>query len=60
LYGGLPANPQIPVSYTLWKYFAKPIGLFVAMMGLLAVFYHYIFNGPKLPQPEAPVREEEQ
>jgi formate dehydrogenase beta subunit len=59
LYGGLPANPQIPVSYTWWKYLAKPIGLFVAMMGLLAVFYHYIFNGPKLPQPEPPAREEE-
>jgi formate dehydrogenase beta subunit len=59
LYGGLPANPQIPVSYTLWKYFAKPIGLFVALMGLLAIFYHYIFNGPKLPQPEPPAREEE-
>lgn len=59
LYGGLPANPQIPVSYTLWKYIAKPIGLFVALMGLLAIFFHYIFNGPKLPQPEAPVREEE-
>jgi len=59
LYGGLPANPQIPVSYTLWKYFAKPIGLFMALMGLLAVFYHYIFNGPKLPQPEAPAQEEE-
>ncbi|HKP14100.1 MAG TPA: formate dehydrogenase subunit beta [Blastocatellia bacterium] len=59
LYGGLPANPQIPVSYTLWKYVAKPIGLFIALMGLLAVFFHYIFTGPKLPQPEAPVREEE-
>jgi formate dehydrogenase beta subunit len=60
LYGGLPANPQIPVSYTFWKYLAKPIGLFIAMMGLLAVFFHYIFRGPKLPQPEAPVREGEQ
>jgi formate dehydrogenase beta subunit len=59
LYGGLPANPQIPVSYTFWKYLAKPIGLFIALMGLLAVFFHYIFTGPKLPQPEAPVREEE-
>jgi formate dehydrogenase beta subunit len=59
LYGGLVANPQIPVSYTFWKYLAKPTGLFIAMMGLLAVFFHYIFTGPKLPQPEAPVREEE-
>jgi formate dehydrogenase beta subunit len=58
LYGELPANPQIPVSYTVWKYLAKPVGLFMALMGLLAVFYHYIFNGPKLPQPEPPTREE--
>lgn len=59
LYGGLPSNPQISVSYTVWKYLAKPIGLFIALMGLLAVFFHYIFTGPKLPQPEAPAREEE-
>jgi formate dehydrogenase iron-sulfur subunit len=59
LYGGLPANPQIPVSYTLWKYIAKPVGLFVTLMGLLAIFFHYIFNGPKLPQPEPPAQEEE-
>ena len=59
LYGGLPANPQIPISYTFWKYIAKPIGLFIALMGLLAMFFHYIFVGPKLPQPEAPAKEEE-
>jgi len=59
LYGGLPANPQIPVSYTIWKWLAKPIGLAIALLGLLAVFFHYIFIGPKLPQPEPPAREEE-
>jgi len=59
LYGGLPAYPQIPVSYTYWKYAAKPIGLFIALMSALAMFFHYIFVGPKLPQPEAPAREEE-
>ncbi|HXG93053.1 MAG TPA: formate dehydrogenase subunit beta [Blastocatellia bacterium] len=59
LYGGLPANPQIPPSYTFWKYILKPIGLFIAMMGLLAMFFHYIFIGPKVPQPEPPAREEE-
>ena len=59
LYGGLPANPQIALSYTLWKYVAKPIGLVVALLALLGVFFHYIFNGPKLPQPEPPAREEE-
>src|SRR6185369_12384525 len=25
LYGGLPSNPRIPVSFTTWKYVAKPI-----------------------------------
>jgi formate dehydrogenase iron-sulfur subunit len=59
LYGGLPADPQIPISYTFWKYIAKPIGLFIALMGLLAMFFHYIFIGPKLPQPEPPRKEEE-
>src|SRR5437867_8893047 len=50
LYGGLPASPQIPVSYTFWKYVAKPIGLLIALLSLLGVFFHYIFTGPKLPQ----------
>jgi formate dehydrogenase beta subunit len=59
LYGGLPANPQIPVTYTLWKYVAKPIGLAIAFLSLLAVFFHYIFTGPKLPQPEAVARKED-
>jgi len=57
LYGGLPADPQIPFSYTYWKWLAKPIGLVMALLGLLAVFFHYVFTGPKRPQPEP--REEE-
>src|SRR5712692_924916 len=57
LYGGLPADPQIPFSYTYWKWIAKPVGLIIALLGLLAVFFHYIFTGPKRPQPEP--REEE-
>jgi hypothetical protein len=57
LYGGLPADPRIPFSYTYWKWLAKPIGLLIALLGLLAVIFHYIFTGPKRPQPEA--REEE-
>jgi formate dehydrogenase beta subunit len=52
LYGGLPANPLIPMSFTYWKWLAKPIGLVIALLGLLAVFFHYIFTGPKRPQPE--------
>jgi len=53
LYGGLPADPQIPFTYTYWKWLGKPIGLVMALLGLLAVFFHYIFTGPKRPQPEA-------
>jgi formate dehydrogenase iron-sulfur subunit len=58
LYGGLPANPQIPVSFTYWKWLFKPLGLVMAILGILALFFHYIFIGPKLPQPEAPPVEE--
>src|SRR6267142_6307285 len=49
---GLPANPVIPPSYTYWKWLAKPSGLVMAGLGLLAVFFHRLAIGPKLPQPE--------
>ena len=52
LYGGLPANPVIPPSYTVWKWLAKPTGLLMAVLGIFAVFFHRIAIGPKLPQPE--------
>jgi formate dehydrogenase iron-sulfur subunit len=52
LYGGLPSNPRIPVVYTVWKRLFKPIGLAMAGLGLIGVFFHRIFVGPKLPQPE--------
>jgi formate dehydrogenase beta subunit len=51
---GLPATPVIPPSYTAWKWLAKPTGLFMAFLGVFAVFFHRIAFGPKLPQPEAP------
>jgi formate dehydrogenase beta subunit len=47
LYGGLPANPTIPASYTLWKRAAKPIGLFLALLAAPMAFFHYITEGPK-------------
>ena len=53
LYGGLNADPQIPFSYTYWKWIAKPIGLIIAVLGILAVCFHYILSGPKRPQPDA-------
>ena len=49
---GRPANPVIPPSYTYWKWLAKPTGLVMAMLGIGAVFFHRIFYGPKLPEPE--------
>jgi formate dehydrogenase iron-sulfur subunit len=51
-YGGLPANPVIPPSYTVWKWLAKPAGLAMAFLGVFAVLFHRIAVGPKLPQPE--------
>jgi formate dehydrogenase iron-sulfur subunit len=58
LYGGLPSNPQIHGGYTVWKKLFKPMGLAMAGLGLLGVFFHRIFVGPKLPQPEPlPVEE---
>jgi formate dehydrogenase iron-sulfur subunit len=51
---GLPAAPVIPPSYTYWKWIAKPTGLLLAGLGVLAVFFHRIAVGPKLPQPETP------
>ena len=52
LYGGLPSNPVIPPSYTVWKWLAKPTGLVMAALGIFAVFFHRIAVGPKVPQPE--------
>src|ERR1700704_2589815 len=49
---GLPAVPVIPPSYTVWKWLAKPTGLLMAGLGLLAVFFHRVTVGPKVPQPE--------
>ena len=51
---GLPANPVIPPMYTYWKWVAKPIGLWMGLLGIGAVFFHRIFYGPKLPQPDGP------
>ena len=51
LYGGLPSNPQIPVTYTAWKRFAKPIGLLLALCAAPVAFFHYVTEGPKEPRP---------
>jgi len=51
---GLPANPVIPPSYTYWKWLAKPIGLWMGLLGVGSVFFHRIFYGSKLPKPKPP------
>jgi formate dehydrogenase beta subunit len=56
LYGGLPANPQIPASFTAWKSLAKPIALLLGLLAAPVAFFHYVTEGPKEPQP--PEREE--
>jgi formate dehydrogenase iron-sulfur subunit len=53
LYGGLPSNPVIPPSYTIWKWLAKPTGLLLAALGLVGIVFHRLTIGPKLPQPES-------
>ena len=58
-YGGLPANPRIPISYTIWKYFLKPISLFSVFLGAVGVVFHYVGYGPKRTQPEPPIKKEE-
>jgi formate dehydrogenase iron-sulfur subunit len=58
LYGGLPANPVIPASYTYWKWLFKPLGLVMAILGILALFFHRVFVGAKLPQPEPAATDE--
>jgi hypothetical protein len=50
-YGGLPANPTIPATYTLWKRVAKPVGLFLALLAAPVAFFHYITEGPKTLPP---------
>jgi formate dehydrogenase iron-sulfur subunit len=53
MYGGLPSNPRIPATFTMWKSFAKPVGLFLALLAAPVAFFHYIAEGPKEPQPPA-------
>jgi formate dehydrogenase beta subunit len=46
-YGGLPADPRVPVFVKLWKGPLKWIGGIGMVAGVLGVFMHYIRFGPK-------------
>jgi formate dehydrogenase beta subunit len=54
LYGGLPKNPRIPVVYTWWKHFLKPLSLLSVALGAMGIAFHYVGYGPKPTQPEPP------
>jgi len=51
LYGGLPSNPQIPLSFTFWKRFAKPTALLLGLLAAPVAFFHYVTAGPKVAEP---------
>jgi formate dehydrogenase iron-sulfur subunit len=56
-YGGLPSNPRIPVSFTLWKNWFKPLGLLGSMSVLAGVILHYVTEGPRRTQPQPPIKQ---
>jgi len=58
-YGGLPANPQIPWSYAMWKWLFKPVLGALSLLSLFGVLLHYVTIGPRRPQPEPPVKRKE-
>jgi formate dehydrogenase beta subunit len=57
-YGGLPKTPRIPIAYTLWKPFLKPLGLATVFAGLLGIFFHYVGYGPRRTLPEPPKKDD--
>src|SRR5213075_2653510 len=54
LYGGLPRNPTINLSFTLWKRVAKPVALLLGLFAAPVAFFHYITEGSREPQPGTP------
>ena len=46
-YGGLPADPRVPVFVRLWKGPLKWLGGLSLIGGVLGVFLHYVRYGPK-------------
>jgi formate dehydrogenase iron-sulfur subunit len=58
-YGGLPSNPIIPASFTIWKNWFKPLGLIAAVSAFAGVILHYVTAGPLRTQPQPPVKFED-
>ncbi len=50
-YGGLPANPRVPLSVRLWKGPLKWLGNLAMIGGLIGVTLHYLRFGPKTVPP---------
>jgi formate dehydrogenase iron-sulfur subunit len=46
-YGGLPADPRVPIFVRLWKGPLKWLGGLSMIGGVLGVFFHYVRYGPK-------------
>jgi formate dehydrogenase beta subunit len=56
-YGGLPKNPQIPWTYTVWKWLFKPVLGAFALFGAVGLLFHHAINGPRVAQPEPPKKD---
>jgi len=52
LYGGLPADPRIPLAVWLWKGPLKWVGDLAILGGVLGVVLHFLRFGPKTPKDE--------
>lgn len=53
LYGGLPANPTIPLAVRIWKTPLKRLGNVAMLGGLIGVALHYLRYGPKFVKDES-------
>jgi formate dehydrogenase iron-sulfur subunit len=50
-YGGLPANPRVPLMVRLWKGALKWLGNLAMVGGIIGVALHYLRYGPKHEEP---------
>ena len=46
-YGGLPREPRIPLSVSVWKSVLRPLGLAAIFGAILSTFGHFMNHGPK-------------